>query len=206
MRSHQYELVAAEGEELLRVYALAFLGRNEEASMLAFQRADERADVGTLFRYLNIAGRSDELITYLEERWPDLDALRADFPPNGAIGDFFMLSVALAYSRAGNQQRFDEAMEHVSEVHESLKAQGVKRSGFFMFEAAYQALAGDLEASLDYLDRAISQGRIYTTKITRLWPALSPLEGNSQFEAIQERMIEHLNSERQKLGLEPVST
>jgi len=38
------------------------------------------------------------------------------------------------------------------------------------------------------------------------WPALSPLERNPQFEAIQERMIEHLNSELQKLGLDPVST
>jgi hypothetical protein len=72
--------------------------------------------------------------------------------------------------------------------------------------AAHQALAGDTEASLDYLKRAISQGLITTTKITRQWPALSPLEGNPQFEAIQARMIEHLNNERQKLGLDPVST
>ncbi len=75
-----------------------------------------------------------------------------------------------------------------------------------MNEAAHQALAGNQEASLDSLDRAISQGLITTTKITRQWPALSPLEGNPQFEAIQTRMIEHLNNERQKLGLEPVSS
>ena len=206
MDSHQYERVAAEGEGFLPVYALAYLGRNEEASILAFKRADERADVGVLFNYLNIAGRSDELIAYLEERWPNLDALRIDFPPYGAFGDFLMLDVALAYSRAGNQQRFDDALEHVRTVHESLKTQGVKRPFFLMSEAAHQALAGNIEASLDYLDRAISQGLITTTKITRQWPALSPLEGNPQFEAIQARMIEHLNNERQKLGLDPVST
>ena len=117
-----------------------------------------------------------------------------------------MLNVALAYSRAGNQQRFDDALEHVHKVHESLETQGVKRSFFLMQEAAHQALAGNHEASLDYLDRAISQGLITTTKITRQWPALSPLEGDPKFEAIQARMIKHLNSERQKLGLEPVST
>jgi TolB-like protein/Tfp pilus assembly protein PilF len=206
MDSHQYERVAAEGESWLPVYALAYLGRDEEASILAFKRADERADVGTLFNYLNIAGRSDELIAYLEERWPNLDALRVDFPPFSAIGDFLMLDVALAYSRAGNQQRFNEALEHVRTVHENLKTAGVKRSIFLMSEAAHQALAGDIEISLDYLDRAISQGLITTTKITREWPALSPLEGNPQFEAIQTRMIEHLNNERQKLGLDPLST
>jgi tetratricopeptide (TPR) repeat protein len=206
MSSHQYERVAAGGEEWLPVYALTYLGRHEEASILAFKRADEIADVGTLFNFLNIAGRSNELIAYLEERWPDLDALRADFPPYGAFGDFLMLDVALAYSRAGNQQRFDEALEHVRTVHESLIAQGATRALFLITEAAHQALSGDLEASLDYLDRAISQGLITTTQITREWPALSPLEGNPQFEAIQARMIEHLNSEREKLGLEPVST
>lgn len=67
-------------------------------------------------------------------------------------------------------------------------------------------MAGDFEASLDYLDRAISDGFITTLRITREWPALSPLEGDPRFEAIQARMIEHLNSEREKLGLEPVST
>jgi TolB-like protein len=206
MDSHQYERVADEGEEWLPVFAMMYLGRTEEASILAFKRADELADVGTLFSFLNIAGRSGELIAYLEERWPDLDALRNDFPPYGAFGDFLMLDVALAYSRAGNQQRFDDALEHVRKVHESLKAEGVNMAVFFMCEAAHQALAGDFEASMEYLDRAISQGLITNTQITRGWPALSPLEGNPQFEAIQARMIEHLNSEREKYGLKPVST
>jgi TolB-like protein/Tfp pilus assembly protein PilF len=69
MNSHQYERVADEDESWLPIFALANLGRNEEASILAFKRADERADVGTLFSYMNISGRSDELIAYLEERW-----------------------------------------------------------------------------------------------------------------------------------------
>jgi len=206
MDSHQYERVVDEGEEWFPVFAMSYLGRKEEASILAFKRADELADVGTLFSFLNIASRSDELITYLEERWPTLDALRADFPPYGAFGDFLMLDVALAYSRTGNQQRFDDALGHIRKVHESLKAQGVNMAVFFMCEAAHQALAGDFEASMEYLDRAISQGLITSKQITREWPALSPLEGDPQFEAIQARMIEHLNSEREKLGLEPVST
>ena len=206
MDTHQYERVAAEGEEWLPIEAMTILGRQEEASMLAFKRADELADVSTLFNFLNIVGRSDELITYLEERWPDLDALRADFPAYSGLGDFLMLDVALAYSRAGNQRRFDDALAHVSKVHESLIAQGVQISIFFMCEAARQALAGDLASSMDYLDRAISQGLTTSTPITRQWPMLSPLEGDPRFEAIQARMIEHLNSERKKLGLEPVSS
>ena len=42
-----------------------------------------------------------------------------------------------------------------------------------------------------------------TGKKLNLDKALS-LDGNPEYEAMQARMIEHLNRERQKLGLEPV--
>ncbi|HLF31312.1 MAG TPA: hypothetical protein VI566_09855, partial [Xanthomonadales bacterium] len=205
MDSHQYERVAAEGEEWHPIFALTYLGRTEEASMLAFKRADEEADVVTLFNFLNVTGRSDELIAYLEERWSNLDALRKDFPPYSGLGDFLMLDVALAYSRAGNQERFEDAMQRVKTTHQDLMAQGVNNSIFFMSEAAHLALAGDLDSSLDYLDRAVTAGAITSRRIAFDLPALAPLEGDPRFEAIQARMIEHLNSERQKLGLEPAT-
>jgi len=204
MDTHQYERVAAEGEEWMPIFALLYLGRKEEASMLAFKRAEEQADPGPLFTFLNNTGRSAELVAYLEERWPDLDALRKDFPPYGGLGDFIMLDVALAYSRTGNQQRFDDAMQRVKGVHDGLKAQGVSNTVFWMAEAAYQALAGNLDSCLEYLDRAVKAGAVTSTRMVTDFPMLAPLEGDPRFEAIQTRMIEHLNSERQKLGLEPV--
>jgi TolB-like protein/tetratricopeptide (TPR) repeat protein len=203
--THQWERVAAEGEEWTPVVALKILGRNEEASILAFKRAEELADVSSLFWVLNQTGRSDEVVTYLEERWADLETLRNDFPSYSAIGDFMMLDVALAYSRTGNQQRFGEAMNMVLAVHDELKSLGVDNMDFSMHEASYQALEGNLQASLEYLDRAITQGFITTTRISETWPWLAPLEGDPRFEAIQTRMIEHLNTERAALGLDPVS-
>ena len=205
MNSHQYELLAEQGEAWLPIYAMTFLGRTEEAAILAFERAEKEADVSILFAFLNMAGRSDEVIVYLEARWPDLDALRQDFPPYGALGDFLMLDVALAYSRAGNQERFDDAMQRVFVVHEELKTQGVNNSNFFMNEASRLALAGELDSSLEFLDRAITLGKITTTRMTIGWPALEPLEGDPRYEAIQTRMVKHLNDERLKLGLEPAA-
>ncbi len=202
----QYERLASEGEEWLPVIALQHLGRVEEASLLALKRAEEVADVGTLFAFLNTAGRSPELVSYLEERWPDLDALRADFPPYAGLGDFLMLDVALAYQRTGNQARYEQALAMAAEVQDGLEAAGVNFFLLWMNQASRWALAGDLEKSLVYLDRAISQGLTANTRIVRDWPALEPLEGDPRFEAMQQRMIEHINSERQKLGLEPVST
>jgi len=206
LSSQQYEKVVERGDTWMSVVALAMLGRAEEASIIAFKRAEEQADVGTLIGFLNVTGRSDEVVTYIEARWPDLATLQQDFPPYGAWGYGFMLEVALAYSRAGNQQRFDEAMHRIGKVHEALKEQQVSNSIFFMTEAAYQALAGDLDSSMDYLDQAVALGFVTHTPISDFWQTLEPLKGDPRYEAIQSRMIEHINRERQALGLEPVST
>ena len=181
------------------------LGRNEEAIIRAYARADEQADVTTLFGILNITNRSDELIAYLEQRWADIEALHRDFPPYGAYGDFLMLQVALAYSRAGQQTQFEKAMSLYLENQEFLEAAGVKNKAFYMSAAVYYSMAGDLESSLDYLERAASLGETGPSRIVMAWPALEPLEGDPRFEAIQARMTEHLNSERAKLGLEPAT-
>jgi len=206
LNTQQYERVVEMGEEWHPIMALTLLDRTEEASILAFKRADELADVPTLFTFLNMTNRSDELVTYLEERWDSLDALRADFPNYGGVGDFIMIDVALAYSRAGNPERFDQAMSLAADAHEAMLADGVNNFVFFMAEASRLALGGDVEASLNYLDRAISRGYTGASRLSFEWPALQPLEGDPRYEAIQARMVEHVNSEREKLGLEPVST
>ena len=75
-----------------------------------------------------------------------------------------------------------------------------------MNEAAYLALAGDLDSSMDYLDQAVTLGFVTHTPISDFWQTLEPLVGDPRYESIQSRMIEHINRERQALGLEPVST
>jgi tetratricopeptide (TPR) repeat protein len=205
LASHQLERVAADGEEWTPIVALTLLGRVEEATQLAYQRAKDIADTGTLLGFLNITGRSEEAVNYIEARWDSLDALEKDHPPYGGLGYFVMLDVALAYSRVGNAERFDDAMARVHRVHDELRSQGVNNPNFFMSEAARYALAGDLDTSVDFVERAVSRGLITVTpRIAREWPALADLEGNPRFEAVQARMMEHLNAERAALGLDPV--
>jgi len=206
MASHQWEQVAAEGEEWTRIWGLVHLGRGEEAAMLARQRAEKNADAATWLAFLNATGRSAEAVDFIETRWTDLDALERDYPPYGGLGHLMMLDVALAYSRAGNQPRFDDALARVRRVSDELQAQGIDSPLFFMSEASHQALAGNLEASVDWLDRAVSRGYISTLRISQEWPCLEPLEGHPRYEAVRARMVEHLNAERAELGLEALST
>jgi tetratricopeptide (TPR) repeat protein len=205
LSSQQLERVAAEGEEWTPVFALTYLGRSEEAAQLAYQRARELADTGTLLAFLNLAGRSQEAVDYIEARWPDLDALERDNPPYGGVGYTLMADVALAYSRVGNAERFDDAMARLQRVNQDLESQGVDNILFHICEAMRHALSGDRNSSLAWLDRAVMQGFTSgTPRIAEEWPALAVLEGDERYEAIQSRMLEHLNAERAALGLDPV--
>lgn len=203
--TQQWERLLDEGVEWQPMYALTVLGRAEEASLLAFERAEKLADVPSLFNFLNVTNRSAEVVAYLEERWPDLDAFEKAFPPYGGLGYLPMLDVALAYSRTGNAERFDDAMQRVQRVNSDLIKQGISHPVFFMGEAAHQALAGNLESSLEFLERAVARGATSRFPIVLDWPQFEQLQGDPRYETIQARMIEHVNSERAELGLEPVS-
>jgi TolB-like protein/Tfp pilus assembly protein PilF len=206
MNTQQLERLATEGMEFQPIVALTFLGRVEEARQLAYQRADELADAPTLINFLNVTDQSEEAVKYFEERWADLDVYEKSFPPYGGLGHLAMLDVALAYSRTGNEERFNDAQQRIARVHADLTRQGVDNPMFFLSEASWHAMAGDPETSLKFLDRAVSRGFISVTpRIAREWPFLVSLEGDPRFQAIQARMIEHLNAERSELGLEPVS-
>jgi hypothetical protein len=117
-----------------------------------------------------------------------------------------MVEVAYAYQRAGNAARFDDAMARVRSAHDSLSAQGLSNTIFFTYEAAYNAMAGDRGQALKFLAAAIDGGEIYAANISDDLPWFKDFEGDPAYEAIQARMIEHLNRERAALGLEPIST
>jgi hypothetical protein len=85
-------------------------------------------------------------------------------------------------------------------------AQGMQGSEFLMVVAAYHAMAGDTDQALSRLAQAIDGGLIVSARISHEYPYFRELDGNPDYEAIQQRMIEHLNRERAQLGLEPVRT
>ncbi len=147
------------------------------------------------------------LIAYIEQRWPDLDALERDFPPYAGQGDFMMLEVALAYSRTGNQERFEDAMARMRRVGDDLQAQGVDNPTFFMSEAAYHALAGERRRQ-SRLARPRGHARVRRPRhraSRREWPALRATGRRPALRSSsRQRMIEHLNAERAELGLDPV--
>ncbi len=206
MATQQLELVASEGSDFQPIVALNLLGRHEEAATLARQRLDEFAAAPGWINHLVLTGQWSEAAEFIETTWVDLEAFEKSFPPWAGIGYWPMLDVALVYSKAGKAAQFDDAMQRLKRVHADLLQQGVNNPIFFMSEASRLALSGDQEGGMDFLDQAVSRGFISTSaRIVIEYPYLGSLEGDPRFEAIQSRMIEHVNTERAELGLEPVS-
>jgi tetratricopeptide (TPR) repeat protein len=203
LRTHQYENVFEDNYTGYYMTALLELGRNEEAGMIAQQRGTN-GEPWMLFYYLNRTGQPGQLIEYLEENWDSLEDFQAEFPAD--VWSYQeMLDIALAYRSVGNQAGFDEALQRLGkEVSKSLNG---GMSGYWadMHRAAYLALAGQREEALAALANAIDGGMTSSLRIASEWPYLADLEGDPEYEAIQTRMIEHLNRERQLLGLQPVS-
>jgi len=203
--THQYDQVFDDKWTDYFVWALFRLGRTEEATIKAQEMA-ARGNVGPLFALLNANNQSDLLLDYFEERWPGLDEFQKDVPADGLFGYRPMADVAFAYRKAGNQGRFDEAMGRLDAANQLTLSQGIRGGDFLLVVAAHDVMAGDYDQALSRLAEAIDGGLILSTRISKNYPYFKDLDGNPEYEALQARMIEHLNREREILGLEPVST
>ena len=198
----QVERIAEEGLDFFKVDALYMLGRRDEAFELAFKLSRE-GYLWNLFRLFNRADRSQELVDYLEERWPGLSAFAADYPHDN-FGYDLMVQVALAYSRTGNTERFDDALLLVERAMSKLSGQGVDNSWFMYQNAKYLALAGEYDQAITQLEHAIDRGlRGYALFVTYT-PMFEPLSDNPRFVAAEAIMVAKNNVEREALGLEPV--
>jgi tetratricopeptide (TPR) repeat protein len=205
LATHQYERVAKDGYWFFKVRALKHLNRVEEATQLAQQWAAQ-GDIRPYMHLLSTTGQFEALVSYVEDHWPDLGAVQVAFPAQGYFGYGTMNDIALAYRRTGNQEKFNDAMARVRAAHDSLAAQGLSNPVFFTHEAAYYAMADDRVQALKFLAAAVDGGQIFAARITDDLPFFTDLEGDPEYEAIQARMIEHLNRERAALDLEPVKT
>jgi len=188
----------------IRINALLYLDRHEEASILAYQWANSGQNPGALFNTLVKTGKFEELIDYVEQHWADLDALDAAFPAAFGFGYQRMILVAQAYRHSGNQAKFDQAMSLVRRALEQQILAGADASNIHGSLAKYWVLAGDNEKALDSLQKYADKGGLATPRLRDIFPLYKTLEGIPRYEAIQTQMLEHLNGERLKLGLEPL--
>jgi len=197
----QAERAITEGSIYFRPDALYTVGRKNEAIALAHEHA-RGGDPESLFYMLVVENRDQELVDYLEERWPSLAAFATENPGNDNGYDLMMM-VALAYRRIGDETLADEALEFVDARMQRLASEGIDNRLFTASKASYLAMRGDINGALDHLEEAVAEGLSVGMDPEVLFPQFSVLHGDPRFDAIKTSMLDNLNYNRRILGLPP---
>lgn len=199
----QFERALEEGSRYIRPAAFYELGRYDEAFALAYDFATEGFPE-TLFALYNRAGRSQDVISFLEERWPSLAAF-AEENRGDEFGYPIMAEVALAYSRTGNLTRFDEAMLLIESHTAHTLEQGVDNAFLSGNRAVQYALLGDKDAAFDQLEKAAAGGFTTSGPPAEVWPALAVLQDDPRFGGFESSILANVNRDRALVGLPPVN-
>jgi TolB-like protein/Tfp pilus assembly protein PilF len=203
--SAQYERLFAMGRDEFTVYGLMQIGRNEEALQLARKMA-AAGDELALLRVLVSQRQYAELLEYVGSRWTDLRAFEADYPERDGWSERNYLGlIAYAHQRMGSDEMFQDAMQRYEAALDYQRQMGANNQSFAFAEALNAVLRGNHETALLKLAAAIDGGVTFDPNLSNSWPMFEALDGNPRFEAIMTDMTGHLNSERAKLGLEPIA-
>jgi TolB-like protein/lipoprotein NlpI len=195
----QFERATTEGSPYWQPDALYETGKIEEAFELAHDQA-RGGDPDNLFYLLLRANRDQELVDYLEERWPSLTTFASE-NPGGDNGWGIMELVALAYSRTGNVPRFDEAMQFVDQRLVRLGEQGISNFVFSSNLATHAAMLGDIDTALDHLEAAVDSGWVAIGEPAEVEPALAVLVDDPRYAVIKTTVLANVNEDRELLGL-----
>jgi len=202
----QYEKVVDMQIPFFNAIVLQLLDRHEEARIIATELASSGKDVSALIQQLVRSGDNAGAVQFFESRWPDFEAFEAEFSPLWSGQFYTYADLAHAYAALGKQEEFRLTMTRFRTVLD--RADQLEYAGPFqdLMESLYFTLMGDQKNALARLARAVDSGYLGFPRMSEQWIQLKPLEGDPQFEAIQARMVEHLNAERAQLGLEPMAT
>ena len=195
----QFERAIEEGSNFVKPFALYQTGRVDEAMEFAQEQASSGFP-GNLFYLLNRAGRSKDVIDYLEERWPTLQEFAAE---NGGdeYGYAIMNDVALAYSRIGNQERFDEAMLLIDQHDARLSQHGINNMWYSADRAVVYALRGEVDTAIEHLQQAADSGWTSAGIPAEVTPAFAVLVDDPRYQEIEATILARMNRDREIAGL-----
>jgi len=123
-----------------------------------------------------------------------------------ALVDGRFVGSASDYAHALKEvERVDEANELLQAWHVTLerrRTSGMNDTDHIVDWAIYSSLTGDHDAALAGLDKAVERG--WRVPFWQYTGVLRQYFGDPRFEAIRKKNLDAINSERAKLGLEPV--
>ena len=187
-----------------RNLSLLYLGRVEEATMLARQDFQATHLPDTLIQTLAHSGQYEAVIRLVEQDWTTVEQFHQQQKPALGFGNANLIYIAYACLKTGRAQQFETAMRLARDDHDRQIAAGIGWPMFYLMEAQYWALANDHEQATEFLRKAADSHLVIAPRISRMYPIFKPLEGEPEYEAVQKRMLENLNKQRAEAGLQPL--
>jgi tetratricopeptide (TPR) repeat protein len=181
-------------------WALYELGQVEEA----LQSSRSSADMGfpqTYFYILLREGREQDLVDFVEERWPNVRAFAAEHAP-GTYDWGPMTDLGTAYKRLGNTEVVNEVTAMLQKWQDDMSSIGVDNAPFILSRAGMYALMGDDEQAIDAMEQAIDGGIFMPAPSAIAFPALEFIDDPALSE-LDQRMLVMLNEQREIAGLLP---
>lgn len=192
--------VAADTDKLV---PLELAGRHDEAvevfNSLQLVVYDEGVLRG-IGDWMLLQERPDELIVFLEQLAADKsDWIAAQPRPDQLWGAPHLTNVAYALQATGRDKDGQRVLDETRVLLDAQLRNGADNLFFWINQAEYAALAGDLEAMLAHLRKSIDSGFVLTAGFYS--SPFNRYRGEPRFIELEQEAIRRANEERQKLGM-----
>ena len=167
--------------------------------MAATAIATKFEDPTVLISYFDLEDDYVEVIRVVDTNWTDLDAFELDFP-GSRFGNLAMAAIARAYKMAGNAEKFADAIKRLQASLQKQREQGSNHLALFISEAYSAMLIGEEELALLKLEELSELGS-GIPDFSRLNSVFKPLEADTRYQAVIDKLDSYVARERQKLGL-----
>jgi len=184
--------------------ALLYLGRTEEATMTTQQWLQRSGIVEPYIQTLAHSGQFEALLAFVGSRWESLEKMHEDNSGGLGFSDWNLLYVAWACRALERDDCYADAMQLLRTQNDQENEAGIAWPIFWLMDAQYWMLANDPEKAIAQLEKLADWPWVVAPRIARMYPLFEPLEGDPRYEAIQSRLLDHLNGERIKAGMTPI--
>ncbi len=186
-----------------KLLPLELAGRYAEAEELFESLGGLIYDEGTLRGigdWMLMRDRPDELIMFLEELAGDGNDWIAEQPrPDQLWGAVHMTNIVYALQATNRTEEAERVLAATREILDSQADHGANNMFFWLNEAEYAALVGDVEAMLSSMRKSIDTG-LYCTAGFYTAP-FNRYRNDPRFVELEQEAIRRANEERRKLGM-----
>jgi len=200
-----FETASIAGLPEHRLLAYAALGNNKKADSIIesidLESGDRFLEWANIASYLAGSGRYAELIELVERHFGNADGMLQAQPNTGYWGTGYLGPLAYALLQQGKEVGFHRLIEEMGQWLSEQQAAGLDNRYYWISQAEYAALTGDVDEVLKQMQRAVASGYVSTYAFAS--PIFDSIREGPRFQNIEQQVLTRVDEERAKLEMEP---